>query len=234
MLDSIQSKNRILAGLSAETYEQVAPHLKEVSLRLGTVLQMPEQRIEQIYFPTTCMISLLATLEGGESVETGVVGYEGVVGISAVLGVDVASSEALVQVGGEALQMKAEALPYLIKHGGEFHDILLRYTHTIFMQVAQTAACNRAHTLDERLARWLLLTHDRVLADRFEATHEFLARMLGTRRAGVSVAASALRDAGVIDYTRGQVTIVDRKGLENASCECYQIVKTEFDRLFAW
>jgi CRP-like cAMP-binding protein len=224
--------NRILGGLEPEEYELVVPHLRKVSLESGRVLYMPDQKIEHIYFPISGLISLLATLEGGASVEAGVVGNEGVVGISAVLGVDLASSEALVQVAGESFQMKAAALWPIIRNGGPFHDILLRYTHTIFTQVAQTAACNRAHSLNERLARWLLLTHDRVGSDRFEMTHEFLARMLGTRRAGVSVAASALRDAGAIDYTRGSVTIVDRLGLENASCECYRVVKSEFDRVF--
>jgi len=226
-------KNRILAALENGEYEQLSPYLRKVVLETGSILYRPEQKIEYIYFPTSGMVSLLAELQDGESVEAGVVGNEGVAGITVVLGVDVASSEALVQVKGEALQMKADALRPLIKNGGRFHDLLLRYTHTIFTQVAQTAACNSAHSLDERLARWLLLTHDRVGLDAFDMTHEFLARMLGTRRAGVSGAASALRDVGIIDYTRGHVTIIDRKGLENASCECYQVVQNEFNRVFA-
>ncbi len=231
MLNSNNHKNHLLAALSEEEYKHVSSKLEKVFLKLGTIVQRPEQEIEHIFFPTTCMISLLATLEGGDSVETGVVGNEGVVGIPVVLGVGIGASEGLVQIEGEAMRMKAGALGSLM-NGGQLQRILLRYTHTIFTQVAQTAACNRAHNLNQRLARWLLLTHDRVGQDKFELTHEFLARMLGTRRAGVSVAASTLRDAGVIDYTRGHVTIVDRQGLENASCECYRIVKAEFDRLF--
>lgn len=227
-----QNENRILAALPSAEYELVVPHLEKVSLKRGQILQMPDQRIDFLYFPTTCMISLLAALEGGETVETGVVGAEGLVGISVVLGVETSTSEALVQADGEAFRMKARALGPLIRNGGVLHDSLLRYIHTIFAQISQTAACNRAHSLSERLARWLLLTHDRLGRDEFEFTHEFLARMLGTRRAGVSVAASTLREAGAIGYTRGRVTILDRKGLENAACECYRIVKSEFDRLF--
>jgi CRP-like cAMP-binding protein len=223
--------NRILAGLPSKEYELLEPHLEKVSLKHGQILQMPEQLIEFLYFPTTCMISLLAALEGGETVETGVVGGEGMVGISVVLGVETSANEALVQADGEAYRMKAKALSPFIRNGGLLHDSLLRYIHAIFAQTSQTAACNRAHSLSERLARWLLFTHDRLGRDEFELTHEFLARMLGTRRAGVSVAASTLREAGMIGYTRGKVTIRNRQGLEDAACECYQTVRTEFDRL---
>ena len=224
------NKNMLLAVLSGAEYELVATHLEKISLRSGQILQMPGQRIDFLYFPTTCMISLLATLEDGETVETGVVGSEGMVGISVALGVETSTNEALVQGDGEAFRLKANALGPLIKNGGVFHVNLLRYIHAIFAQISQTAACNRAHSLSERLARWLLLTHDRLGRDEFEFTHEFLARMLGTRRAGVSVAASTLREAGAIGYTRGRVTILDRQGLEKAACECYRIVKAEFDR----
>ena len=150
--------NRILAALSSAEYERVALHLEKVTLRRGHILQMPDQRIEFLYFPTTCMISLLAALEGGETVETGVVGAEGMVGISVVLGVETSTSEALVQADGEAFRMKAKALAPLIRNGSVLHENLLRYIHTILAQISQTAACNRAHSLSERLARWLLLT----------------------------------------------------------------------------
>lgn len=223
--------NRILAALPNSEYVLLEPHLEKVELQRGQILQMPDQLVEFLYFPTTCMVSLLAALEGGETVETGVVGAEGMVGISVALGVTTSANEALVQVDGQAYRMKATALGPLIKNGGQLHDSLLRYIHVILAQTSQTAACNRAHSLSERLARWLLLTHDRLGRDEFELTHEFLARMLGTRRAGVSVAASTLREAGVIGYTRGRVTIRNRQGLESKACECYQIVKTEFDRL---
>ena len=190
------NKNMLLAVLTGAEYEFIATHLEKITLKSGQILQMPGQRIDFLYLPTTCMISLLAALEGGETVETGVVGSEGMVGISVALGVETSTNEALVQGDGEAFRLKASALGPLIKNGGVFHDKLQRYIHAIFAQISQTAACNRAHSLSERLARWLLLTHDRLGRDEFELTHEFLARMLGTRRAGVSVAASTLREAG--------------------------------------
>jgi len=225
-------RNRILAALPDSDLEQLIPHLEPVSLKLGQILQMPDTRIERVYFPTSGIVSLLATLEGGETVETGVVGREGMVGIAVVFGVERSTIESLVQGTGEAMTMKSETLRTIIKNGGTLHDLLLRYVHSLFSQISQTAACNRVHTLNERLARWLLLTHDRIEKDNLELTHEFLARMLGTRRAGVSVAAHSLREAGLIDYTRGDIEIQNRRGLESASCECYAIVKTEFDRLY--
>jgi CRP-like cAMP-binding protein len=224
--------NRILAALPSEEYDRLSPYLQPVSLPLGQILHMPEETIDYVYFPTSSLISLLAMLEGGETVEAGMIGSEGMAGISVVLGVESTTTQALVQGAGEALRMKAKTLRSFIKDGGPLHDLLLRYTHTIFAQIAQTAACNRVHSLNERLARWLLLTHDRTQRNNLDLTHEFAARMLGTRRAGVSVAASALREAGLIDYLRGQVVIRNRAGLEDASCECYGIVKAEFDRLF--
>lgn len=223
--------NHILRALRDEEYARLLPHLQLVPLTLGETLHMPEQIIEYVYFPTTGLVSLLATLEGGETVETGVVGNEGMVGIPVVLGVDTSTSLSLVQGEGEAVRVRSSPLRSSTKNGGVLQDLMLRFTHAMFTQIAQTAACNRVHSLNQRLARWLLLSHDRLKRDRFALTHEFLARMLGTRRAGVSVAASILREAELIDYTRGQVTILDRKGLEAASCECYSQVRAEYDRL---
>jgi CRP-like cAMP-binding protein len=155
------------------------------------------------------------------------------VGFPVMFGTYKTTNQALIQGSGSALRMRATSLHALVKNGGPLHDLILRYVYTIFAQISQTAACNRIHTLNERLARWLLLTHDRINRKEFSLTHEFLARMLGTRRAGVSVAASALRDAGLIDYSRGQVEVLDRKGLEEVSCECYAVVRAEFDRMFS-
>ena len=227
-----RNENRILAALPSEEYDRLSSHLQIVPLCVGEILHMPEQSIEYVYFPMTGVGSLLAMLEGGETVEAGVVGREGIVGIPVVLGVESSSTQALVQGAGAAARIRAGAFKTFMTNGERLHVLLLRYTQTMFTQIAQTAACNRAHSVHERLARWLLLTHDRLGRDAFELTHEFLARMLGTRRAGVSVAASMLREAGLIDYTRGEVVILDRGGLENASCECYRIVRAEFDRLF--
>jgi len=225
------SKNLILAALAGEEFDRLSEHLEAFELKLGEFLHMPDERVEHVYFPTDGIVSLLATLEGGETVETGVVGREGMVGISIVLGVDTTTSQSLVQGSGHALRMKAQSLKPFLNNGGRLQDLLLRYIHTVFSQISQTAACNRVHTLNERLARWLLLTHDRLEHDTFDMTHEFLARMLGTRRAGVSIAASALREAGLIDYSRGQVVVLNRKGLEEGCCECYGVVKADADRL---
>jgi CRP-like cAMP-binding protein len=229
---SPNSKNRILAALPAAEYEKLSPHLVKVSFALGEVLHEPEQKIEYVYFPEACLVSLVAVLEDGETVEAGVIGFEGFVGVPVVLGVQSGTTQALIQGAGEALRLRSQILKSAIGNGGTLHDLLLRYTHTLFTQIAQTAACNRAHDLNQRLARWLLLTHDRLRKDEFELTHEFLARMLGTRRAGVSVAANGLREAGLIDYTRGRVSIKNRDGLELAACECYGVVKADYDALF--
>lgn len=225
------SNNLILAALPGEELDRLSEHLETFELKLGEFLHMPDERVEHVYFPMDGIVSLLATLEGGETVETGVVGREGMVGISIVLGVDTTTSQSLVQGRGQALRMKAQSLKPFLNNGGSLHRLLLRYIHTVFAQISQTAACNRVHTLNERLSRWLLLTHDRLGRDELDLTHEFLARMLGTRRAGVSVAASAFREAGLIDYSRGQVVVLNRKGLEEACCECYAVVKAEADRL---
>jgi CRP-like cAMP-binding protein len=224
--------NLILAALPREEFDRFSDQLEVVSLNLGETLYRPEEPLAYVYFPTEGIVSLLAVLEDGETVETGVVGREGMVGFPVVFGTYKTANQALVQGGGSALRMKATSLSALIKNGGPLHDLLLRYIYTIFTQISQTAACNRVHPLNERLARWLLLTHDRINRNQFSMTHEFLARMLGTRRAGVSVAASALREAGLIDYSRGEVEVLDRKGLEDASCECYAVVRAEFDRMF--
>jgi CRP-like cAMP-binding protein len=229
---STNSKNRILAALPAAEYEKLSPHLFKVSCALGDILHAPEQKIDYVYFPEGCLVSLVAVLEDGETVEAGVIGSEGFVGLPVVLGVQSGTTQSLVQGAGEAMRIKAETLQSAISNGGPLHDLLLRYTHTLFTQIAQTAACNRAHDLNQRLARSLLLTHDRLKKDEFVLTHEFLARMLGTRRAGVSVAANGLREGGLIDYTRGRVRIINRSGLEKAACECYAVVKADYDALF--
>jgi len=226
--------NQILAALPEEEasrfFAQQQP--QSVQLKPGTILYMPDERLEYVYFPLKGVVSLLVTLADGGTVESGVVGNEGVVGISAVLGADVTTNQALVQDSGSALRIKTTALRAFMKQSGALHDLLLRFTHTLITQISQTAACNRIHTVNERLARWLLMTHDRVDGDTCELTHDFLARMLGTRRSGVTVAASTLREAGMINYTRGSVSILDREALEEASCECYRNVKIEYDRLF--
>jgi CRP-like cAMP-binding protein len=223
-------ENRILAALPDGERENIFPYLKRVSLPLGQVLFEPGESVRQIYFPTNSVVSLLAAMENGTTVEAGVVGNEGAVGISVILGAETSATQALVQAAGEALSIPAEALMAEFKRGGKLQSLLLRHTHTLFTMVSQTAACNRLHTVEERLARWLLTTRDRIEHDEFQLTQEFISRMLGTRRSGVTVAAGILQSAGLINYRRGHINILNREGLEEVSCECYHIVKDEYDR----
>jgi len=222
--------NKILSALSDEEFERLQPKLREISIPMGEVVYMPEERIEEVYFINRGIISWLAALEDGNTVEAGVIGPEGVAGISVALGATSTPNEGLAQSPVEALKIRAEDLVIEFRKGGKLHDLLLRFVHTIFVQVTQTAACNRLHTLDQRLARWLLLTHDRLDGDQFILTQDFVSRMLGVRRAGVSVAANALRQNGLIDYHRGDFKILNHRALEDAACECYHIVKAEYER----
>ncbi len=226
----LQIANKILAALPPEEFEPLADKLKPVPLVLGEILYMPEQQIEYVYFVNSGVVSLLAALENGATVEAGVIGPEGMAGISVILGANSTANQALVQAEGQALRISSKDIQAQFRKGGQLRDLLLRYTHTLFTQVAQTAACNRLHSIEQRLARWLLLTQDRVGSNDFVLTQDFLSRMLGVRRAGVSVAANTLRQAGLIDYHRGTMIILDRAGLENYSCECYGIVRNEYNR----
>jgi len=222
--------NAILNTLSESQLAQLLPRLKIVELELGHVLYEPEQTIDYIYFPTAGIISLLALFEDGDTVEAGVIGAEGMLGTPVVLGAETTPHQALVQATGQAMRMTVHDLNGEIEKDGWLLKSMLRYTNAMFIQVAQTAACNRLHTIEQRLARWLLLTHDRVQRDEVSLTQEFLSRMLGVRRAGVSVAANNLKQSGAIDYRRGNVIVVDRQRLEQTSCECYEAVKQEYDR----
>src|SRR5438552_3003490 len=221
--------NDILAALP--DLDQFAGKMQPVKLEIGDVLYEPEQGIEHVYFPTAGVISLLTAFGDGATVEAGVIGREGMLGTAVVMGAKTTPHQALVQADGHALKMAAHDLKATLEGDGLLLDLLLHFTNALFTQVAQTAGCNRAHTLEQRLARWLLLTHDRVEQNEFAITQDFLSRMLGVRRAGVSVAANTLREMRAIDYRRGKVIVLDRSGLENASCECYSVVKAEYDRL---
>jgi CRP-like cAMP-binding protein len=221
--------NKILANLPHEEFERLRPKLREVTFPIGEILYMPEQKIEHAYFVNRGIVSLLAALEDGATVEAGVIGPEGIAGVAVILGAKSTPNQALTQSDVQAMQISAGDLVAEFNNGGKLRDLMLRFVHTMFTQVTQTAACNRLHTLDQRLARWLLITHDRLKQDQFTLTQEFLSRMLGVRRAGVSVAANDFRQAGLIDYRRGDIVVVDRKGLEAATCECYRIVKHEYD-----
>jgi CRP-like cAMP-binding protein len=224
-------RNRLLALLPPGDFGRLAPHLRPGPLTLGMCLQEPDQPIETVWFPETGMVSMLARLEAGDVLEVGVIGREGLVGLPVVLGVDIALTEATVQLPGNALIMRAAALKEQLQQGGALWPLLLRYVHAAHAQVAQTAACNGRHTVEQRLARWLLMAHDRAEGDDLALTQELLSHMLGVRRAGVTVAAGILQRAGLIDYAHGRITIRDRAGLEATSCECYRAVATLFDQL---
>ena len=212
-----------------EEYEHLRPHLKPVELKSGHVLQEVGAPIEHVYFPQGSMISLISDTAAGESVEVGVIGYEGMLGLSLVLGVDRSPYRALVQYPDGAMRMEAQALRDGFKRGGALHDLLLRFTQGLWLQTSQVAACNRLHSVSERLARWILMSQDRCRCDDLPFTHEFLALMLGVRRAGVTEAAIILQAEGYIKYSRGRIQILDRAGLELFACPCYPIVKAEFD-----
>lgn len=226
MLDTLSPptkiENSILAALPPDEYERIASALTPVSLDLGQVIYEPDELIRQVYFPSTSIASLITILEDGSTVESGIIGYTGMVGIPVVLGAESSTSRAVIQHRGEALMMPVDALKDELRRDGQLQPLLLRFTHTLFTQISQTAACNRLHTVEERLARWLLMIHDRIQEDEFMLTQEFIATMLGSRRAGVTVAAGALSSAGLIAYRRGHIRIVNREGLEDASCECYK------------
>ena len=228
---SLPIANRILSQLPTEEYERLSAHLEPVTLAAGDVLHYPQEPITRVYFPTRGTVSVIATFEDGAGVEVGVVGNEGMFGVNIVLGSQTTPHEAIVQLPGEALRAPASMIREEFRKGGQLHDLILRYTQAFLIQIAQTAACNRSHPIGGRLARWLLMSHDRAMTDELHLTHEFIAVMLGTRRAGVSEAAGKLQHDGMIKYRRGHIQILDRKGLESISCECYPIVKKEFERL---
>lgn len=226
-------QNRILASLPRPDYERIQANLEAVPLQFGDVLYEADDPIQYVYFPNDGMVSLLAVTQDGDIIEVGMVGYEGMAGISACFGIETAPYRMLVQLPGSAMRMKADLLVAEFNQCDILHELLLRYMHALFRQVAQSGVCNYFHTVTSRLCRWLLTTHDRARSNKMPLTHELMAQMLGTRRVSVTLTAGALQDAGLISYTRGQVTILNRKGLEAASCECYAIVKAAFDAAYS-
>ncbi len=224
-------KNRLLSMLPPDVAERLQPHLEIVDLELRQSLYTANEPITHIYFPCTAVCSLLLTLDEDTLIEIATVGKEGMVGLPAFLGAGSIPGEAFCQVAGRAVRLPAAILLQESHSGGPLHDLLQRYTQAHINQIAQSAACGRAHSIDERCARWLLITHDQVGSDQFPLTQQFLALMLGVRRAGVNAAASILQRAGYIRYTRGVITVADRSGLESAACACYRVVRDEFERL---
>lgn len=224
-------ENRLLSALPVRTYERICPHLERVSFSLGEVLYEPSGHLDHVYFPTTAIISLLHMMENGSSAEVGMAGREGMIGVALFMGGGTMPNRAVVQSAGRVIRMKAKALQAEFALGGEFQQVLLRYTQAFITQISQTAVCNRLHSVEQQLCRWLLLSHDRIEADELAMTQELIANMLGVRREGVTVAAGRLQDAGAISYARGCIKILDRTKLETMVCECYQVVEIEFNRL---
>jgi CRP-like cAMP-binding protein len=225
------TRNRILGHLPSKDFQRLRKRMKLVELPMGTTLYEPSARLEHVYFPEDGVASLLTRLDDGTETEIATVGLEGMVGLPVFFGVESVPGRTIWQVPGKALVLQAKVLRRETRQGGALSDVLCLYAQGLFTQISQSASCNRRHEIVQRCSRWLLMTHDRVNGDEFALTHEFLSKMLGVRRAGVSVAAGILQKAGVIKYSRGRIKIVDREGLEGISCECYRIVREEFDRL---
>lgn len=224
-------QNYLLAALPVEDLQRVSRELKLVTLPLGEALYESGRRQRAVYFPTTAIVSLLYTLSDGASVEIAVVGNEGVVGVSLFMGGETTPSRAVVQSAGHAYRLAGRALKEEFTRGGPMQHLLLRYTQALLTQMAQTAVCNRHHSLDQQLCRWLLLSLDRLSGNELVMTQELIANMLGVRREGVTEAAGNLQSADLIRYSRGHITVLDRAGLEARTCECYAVVKKETDRL---
>jgi CRP-like cAMP-binding protein len=223
--------NQLLAELKEPQWAEWEPHLELVDMPLGQVLSEPSIKLTHVYFPTTCIVSLLYVTAEGDSAEIAVVGHEGIVGVSLFMGGETTPSRAIVQSAGKALRLEASVMMKEFGRAGPVMHLLLRYTQALITQMSQTAVCNRHHTLDQQLCRWLLLSLDCLKSNELIMTQELIANMLGVRREGVTEVAGVLHKTGVIDYRRGHITVIDRGRLEKRSCECYAVVKKEYDRL---
>ena len=223
--------NRLLAKLPAEELGLLRPHLNKVSLSHSQPLIVPGAPIRNVYFPINALASLVIIMEDGSTVESGAVGREGMVGMPVLLEAGTTPMQTLVQIPGEAIEVKAEIIKAVFERGETFHRLVHRYLHTLFVVASQSAACNRLHQIGQRLSRWLLMSSDGIDSDNIGLTQEYLATMLGVRRAGVTEAALGLQGEGLIRYSRRDIEIVDRRALEARACECYVVVKREFDRL---
>ena len=228
----LHSLNRLLANLPSQELTALLPHLEQVSLSHGQPIILPYEPIPFVYFPLNSLLSLVTVLEDGSTVEAGSIGREGMAGLPILLDAGTTPMQTLTQIPGQAIRVKAEIIKQAFDAGGALQKILHRYIHTTIVLGSQTAACNRLHYLEARLCRWLLMSSDGVGSEELPLTQEFLSRMLGVRRAGVSEAASQLVSKGLIHYQRGRIQIVDRKSLETSACECYRVVKAEYERLF--
>ena len=230
MIDT-RLQNHLLAALPESEHLRISAQLERVVLKLGRVIYESGDSLSHLYFPTTCIISMLYIMENGGTAEIGIAGNNGLIGYAIFMGGETTSSRAVVQIAGEALRMKAVDVRAAFALGGTFQQLLLRYTQSLITQISQTAVCNRLHSVEQQLCRWLLINHDQLPSNKLIMTQELIANMLGVRREGVSLAAGRLQDRGVIRYSRGTISILDRDKLELEACECYQVVMDEYDRL---
>jgi CRP-like cAMP-binding protein len=227
------NQNHLLAALPTLEFERIASQLELVEMPIGKMLYEPNEQLQHAYFPTTCIVSLHYVMESGASAETAGVGNEGIVGVSLFMGGNTTSSSAVVQTAGYAYRLDRRQLKQEFELGGVLHNLLLRYTQALMTQMTQTAVCNRHHTVEQQLCRWLLLTIDRLPTNDLVMTQELVASMLGVRREGITEAAGNLQRAGYINYRRGHISVLNRAGLEQHSCECYAVVKKELKRLLS-
>ncbi|MEJ6479823.1 Crp/Fnr family transcriptional regulator [Nostoc punctiforme UO1] len=226
------TENLLLTALPPDLYKQLKKNMEQIELSYGEILNRPGETIEEVYFPLTCLISVTITMMDGMTVEAGVVGSREMVGINAFMGGrETTQTEYIVQVPGKAVRMEADLLLHEFDTNKSLRDVMLKYTQAYMAQISQNVACNRLHTIEQRMARWLLESSDRLNSDQLFLSHEFLSHMLGVRRASISETASHLQDKGLIQYSRNQIKTIDRQGLEETSCECYGVIKQEYDRL---
>ena len=227
-------QNHLLAALPADDYARLLPDLEFIQMPLGASVYESGVAMDHVYFPTTCMISLLYVMENGDSAEIAIIGNDGLVGVSVFMGGDSMSSRAVVQNAGECYRLEAEILKQEFALGGSMQHLALRFTQALMAQMVQTGACNRHHTLEQQLCRWLLLTLDRLPGKQMTMTQQLIANMLGVRSAGAAEATDRLEEAGLIQYNRGRITVLNRPKLEKRACECYDVVKKEIERLLAF
>lgn len=230
-LHQFERKNQLLAALPEDVFLRLTPHMQKVDLPLGRILHEPDEPISTVYFPVQAMISLVQVMKNGSTIEAGIVGNDGIVDCAVYLGDASSSSRALVQMAGNAIALPTQVLKAEFNRNGPLQAVLLRYVKALLAQLSQTAACNRFHSIEERLARWLLQSQDLTQASKLHLTQDFLSSMLGVRRASVTVAAGALQAAGLIQYNRGHIEIIDRESLKTAACECYDVIRAEYSRL---
>lgn len=224
-------RNYLLAAIPAAEFTRIESKLEAISFKLGEVIYESGDKMDYVYFPTTAIVSMLYVMENGATAEIGVIGNDGIVGASLFMGGDSTTSRAIIQSAGNGYRMKAKDLKSEFALGGAFQTMMLRYTQALMTQISQTAVCNRLHTVEQQLCRWLLLSHDRLSSDVLVMTHDLISNMLGVRREGITLAAQKLAKRKLIKNVRGTITVIDRSGLEEAVCECYAVVNAEYNRL---